>query len=323
MTIRSLSSYLVLLVLVFGTMYLWHAVPLPCEQPLEYALGDVDNRFDLDTTDILRETTAAAQLWERAAGKELFRYVPDAAFKIHFIFDDRQAQTLEGHRLESSLKEVEDTQDALDRKQHETLDIYHAESAEYERDIIAYKRQLDAYNDEVEKWNHNGGAPVEEYDRLERVSKELSRSLQALEAKRQKVNHLAQSVNAFSKQKVALIEGYNNQVEQFVGRYGAPGEFDQGEYVGKEINIYQYEDLPHLRAVLTHEFGHALGLVHGTNPQSVMYHLMKDQSLNPLALSDEDQAMLSAQCGQTIWDVLLLRMGMLKEGLFSKAADVE
>ena len=240
MTIRRLSSYLVLGTLFLGTVYLWHTVILPCEQPLEYSLGAIDGRFGLNVADILREAAAAEQLWEQAAGKELFRYVPDAAFKIHFIFDDRQAQTLEGHKLESSLKDVEDSQETIDRKQREILGVYQAESALYERDIIAYKRQLDAYNEEVEKWNRSGGAPSEEYDRLERVSKELSRSLQALEAKRQKVNRLAQSVNAFSKQKVALVEEYNAQVEQFVGRYGTPGEFDQGEYVGQEINIYQY-----------------------------------------------------------------------------------
>lgn len=313
--IRRLSSYLILGVLVFSTVYLWHTVPLPCERPLAYTLGSVDGRFGLSTADILREATAAEQLWEQAAGKELFRYVPDATFRVNFVFDERQAQTLEGQKLESTLKDVEDSQETIDRKQHETYNLYHAKSAEYERELASYKRQLDAYNTEVEKWNQSGGAPPNEYSRLERVSKELSRELKDLDVDRQRVNQLAQSVNAFSKQKVALVEGYNSQVEQFVGRYGTPGEFDQGEYVGKEINIYQYDDMPHLRAVLTHEFGHALGLVHGTNPQSVMFHLMKDQPLDPLTLSPEDQAMLATQCGQTIWDVMFERLGMLRDRL--------
>jgi predicted Zn-dependent protease len=120
-------------------------------------------------------------------------------------------------------------------------------------------------------------------------------------------------VNAFSAQKVSVIEQYNDQVEEYVNRYGEPREFDQGDYVGEEINIYQYDDMLHLRAVLVHEFGHALGLSHGTDPRSVMFHLMKDQELDPLTLTAEDISMISVQCNQAVWDIVLQRIEILKQ----------
>lgn len=315
MAMKLMIQYGFLGALVLGIVFVWRSVPLPCDRPIEYALGTFDARFGLSEADFLKEAVTAEGLWEQARGRELFRFVPGAAFKVNLIFDERQEQTVEGKKLETSLEKTQGLQETLEQKQKKTLSLYEQASKEYERMLVSFKRRLDAYNTEVAKWNQAGGAPPDEYENLEKVSKKLTKDGKELEAKRQEVNRLAEQVNTFSKQQVAVVEKYNDQVEGYVSRYGEPDEFDQGDYIAGEINIYQYEDLPHLRAVLVHEFGHALGLIHGTDPTSIMFHLMKDQPLDPLMLSTEDKAMLTTQCNQTVWDVILERLDLLKQGL--------
>jgi len=318
MLLSRLTPIIFLAALIGGMVLVWQAVPLPCATPTEYSIGTFDSRFGISQESFLKEASAAETLWESALGRELFRYTPGAAFKMNLIFDERQEQTIEAQKLEDSLAKTENTQETLDQKQKKLLAQYTAAGREYERALSDFKKHLDAYNADVQKWNKQGGAPPEEYDNLQKVGKALEKEQKELEAKRQEVNRLAKDVNAFSAQKVAVVDQYNNQVEQYVNRYGEPGEFDQGEYVGQEINIYQYDDLPHLQAVLTHEFGHALGLVHGSDPRSVMFHLMKDQKLNPLTLSAEDKAMLSKQCNQTAWDIILERIDILKGSVLTE-----
>lgn len=313
---KKVFQYGFLAALLLGTVLVWRSVPLPCDQPIEYSLGTFDARFGLSEADFLKETLSAEGLWEQALGRELFRFAPEATFKVNLIFDERQEQTVEGQKLEATLEKTQGIQETLEQKQKKTLALYEQTGREYERMLVSFKRRLDAYNAEVAKWNEAGGAPQDEYENLEKVSKKLAKDGKELEAKRQEVNRLAEQVNIFSKQQIAVVEKYNDQVEGYVSRYGEPGEFDQGDYVGSEINIYQYDDVPHLQAVLTHEFGHALGLAHGTNPTSVMYHLMKDQPLDPLALSAEDKMMLTTQCTKTVWDIILERLSILRGKAF-------
>lgn len=317
MPIKKTLPFFLLAALISGTVFLWYQVPLPCGRPLSYSLGTFDARFGISEEAFLKEAATAERLWETALGKELFQYVPGAAFKLNLVFDIRQEQTLEGKKLEDSLDRTQTTQESLDQKQKKVLAKYTEADQDYERRLTAFKKHLDAYNAEVKMWNKQGGAPPEEYQNLQDIADALEKEQRALEEKRQEVNRLAEAVNTFSKQQVAVVEAYNEQIKNYVNRYGEPGEFDQGDYAGQEINIYQYDDLPHLRAVLTHEFGHALGLSHGNDPQSVMYHLMKDQELNPLTLTSEDRAMLLAQCERGVWDVIRERLDLLKQGLLS------
>lgn len=312
---KTFLQYGFLGVLVVGLFFVWYQVPLPCEDPIAYSVGILDARFGLSESEFLKVIATAENHWEQALGRELFRYVPESTFAINLIFDDRQERTIEAERLESSLVKTKGTKETLEQKQETVLERYEGVRQEYESLLASFQKRLAVYNAEVEKWNKRGGAPEDIFEELENVSRALKKESAALETKRQELNRLVEELNAFSARTVALVDAYNEEVSQYVHRYGEPREFDQGEYVGEEINIYQYDDLPHLELVLVHELGHALGLIHGTDPTAVMYHLMRDQSLDPIVLSAEDTMLLRAHCNQTVWNILQERLSILRRNL--------
>jgi hypothetical protein len=116
-----------------------------------------------------------------------------------------------------------------------------------------------------------------------------------LDDKRAEVNDLANRINQRIKDYNDLIDEANANIH--VINQSAGQEFDEGEYIsdssGKRINIYEFENKNELERVLAHEFGHALGLGHDSNPDSIMYYLNKSTNME---LTAEDKEALFEVC---------------------------
>ena len=93
-----------------------------------------------------------------------------------------------------------------------------------------------------------------------------------------------------------LIETHARQVQSYNALYGEHRRFHKGEYNGKEITIYQYQDLDDLILILAHELGHALGLAHVDDPKAVMHEILGDQDLDTLTLTSADVRALRTVC---------------------------
>lgn len=297
---KVLTGVIVAFAFVGFVAFAWQNILEPCGQPVRYSVGSLDPRFGISQEELLADIARAEQVWEAALGKELFLYDPRASFTINLVFDERQEQTLASKKLDQVLGDTQARQEGLVEQNTRMRARYDVALREYERALEDFKQRLSAYNRKVDDWNKRGGAPSQEYQKLEEEAQALQDREKKLEGKRVAVNNLADQINKFSKEQIRAVEAYNSQVDQFRERYGESQDFDQGYYVGTAINIYQFEDRSRLRLVLAHELGHALGIGHVNDPRALMYYLLEVQNPDALTLQPDDQRALASACTVTL-----------------------
>jgi len=138
--------------------------------------------------------------------------------------------------------------------------------------------------------------PPQVYEQLENDKSILEKEAEELEQKRLNLNSIATEINSAAQENNQLVDTYNIDVLTYNNKFGVRREFDQGDYRGVEINVYQFDTLNDLRLTMAHEFGHALGLEHVENSSSVMYYLMDEQNLLDPRLTEEDVGALKLKC---------------------------
>ncbi|HUY69419.1 MAG TPA: matrixin family metalloprotease, partial [Candidatus Tyrphobacter sp.] len=84
-----------------------------------------------------------------------------------------------------------------------------------------------------------------------------------------KINALADALNRLAAELNLKVGTYNN-VGSAAGRSFIEGDYEQNGS-NQAIDIYEFGSEAQLVRVLTHEFGHALGLNHVSDPKAVMY----------------------------------------------------
>ena len=267
-----------------------------CPVPISYRLGDLDERFLITATEVQAVLAEAEAVWEDAVGRDLFVYDDASTFAVNFIYDERQqlARTEEEWRMNLDVKELE-SQAAIARVKAEG-EVYKVLQAEYEALRLSYEMRLTAYNTKVASYNAQGGAPAEEFRALETEQAALEAELRTLTTKEGELNQKAAEINTLGEQGNALIEQYNGEVLQYNEVYGSRDLYTQGDYERDRINIYKFSDKTELTKVITHEFGHALGIGHVEGGESIMYYLM-DKQPDTIAPTQEDIEALTLLCG--------------------------
>lgn len=277
----------------YGANYLLAETPLTpaCSEPITYAITDIDPRFGVTEEELESVLKEAAALWNTAAGKTVLVEGEGAELPIRLVYDERQATSQLGDVISIE-------QQNYDQKKAEVDALI----AAHESDINAYELRLaqfeakeQAYEVDVARWNRQGGAPPAEFERLENRRRALEREQVSLNAQAARLNATVQDINTGVAQLNAFAEKLNSKVNvynEFAGH-----DFDQGQYVedenGKRITIYEFEDRTQLLRALAHEFGHALGIAHTEDPQSLMYPYNSGKSL---LLAADDIAALKQAC---------------------------
>jgi len=267
-----------------------------CAEPLTYSIGQFDTEFDISKETFQTAIQDAAAVWEAHTQRNLFEYDPNASFAIDLVYDERQRRTVAREATEEQLQELEQRQSGYKEQYENIKAVYDRQREEYENLQRKHEQNRKSYEEAVQYWNQRGGAPPEEYQELQERKEELNNLQSKLKEKRSQLNALVVQLNRISSESNETATKYEQTAETYADRFGTTQRFNQGEYRGGTIQIYQFEDGTDLRLVLAHELGHALGIEHVNDPAAVMHHLMQDQSITNISLATADVEALRDVC---------------------------
>lgn len=265
----------------------------PCSKPITYSIGTYDKRFNISESQFKLALIGAASVWNTAAGRPLVMSAPSdtLGIPVDVVYSDVQKST----ELGKNINAEQDAYEAKKAEVNQIKNIFTNTKQTYEQKAAAYEFAAKAYQQEVARWNSKGGAPPDIYQQLKEQADALEEDRRVLNVHADAVNGIIGKVNAA----VSALNGLAQRINAKVNTYNknAGLDFDQGNFVededGKRITIYEFKNQEDLTRVLAHEFGHALGLGHVENPDSIMYSFNIGSGLT---LSDEDTAALRAAC---------------------------
>ncbi|MEK7095085.1 MAG: matrixin family metalloprotease [Patescibacteria group bacterium] len=287
--------WIILLVFLAFWAYIKLSDQVPCTVPISYNLGSFDERFKMSKESFLLAVEEANQIWEKAIGKDLFAINPRSDLKINLIYDERQALAERNRDLTETVDTQKESADAVRARFSALQSRYKAAQGEYESLLVQFKKMQDEYSEQVKYWNGRGGAPKSEYDKLNQDKSRLESFQNTLESKRLAINAMADEINGLVKKYNFLVKNVNSTIDTI--NKDAGKEFEEGEYIydkeGERINIYEFGNRQVLVRVLVHEFGHALGIDHNNNPDSIMYYLNTSKNMT---LTKEDLEALKIAC---------------------------
>lgn len=297
--------------------------------PVFYRIENVDQGFGVSADVFAKAIEEAEGVWESAVGRDIFISRKDDGdnnnIAFNLVFDERQTETILLKGLfegigseENQFEEVKKEYDLLAKELIPLEEEIKKLNEQYEilrEDLLAsvslYNAKKKDYEDAVAFWNERGGAPKKEYNKLVKekddvdilyrqiVSKEarLKTLRNDLEEKISAYNELAGRINTLGGILNRMAASLNADVSSYNRIQADREEFVTGSYEveggNKSINVYQFYDYRELVIIIAHEMGHALGVDHALNENSIMYPKITYQEAK---LSAEDINLIMKVC---------------------------
>ncbi len=270
-----------------------------CSKPITYKIGQFDEGFNITKEDFIESLQNAENVWELKTNKDLFKYDQEKGkVTINLIYDYRQEATNKLTSIDSQLKDGQIKYNSVKAEYNKLKKQYDIVISKYNVNLASFNKRSLSYQEKVKYWNSRSGAPKSEYDLLQKEKLLLDQKYKALQIEQNNVNKLASSVNTLATElnRLAFVLNLNIKTYNSVGE--ERGEtFKEGLYTKdnsiEKIDVFEFSSNDKLIRVLAHEFGHALGIDHLPDPNSIMYE--QNQS-NSLELSTLDLEALNLVC---------------------------
>jgi hypothetical protein len=272
----------------------------PCTKPDTYRMGEIDNRYLITENDLYRVLREVSDVWSEALGRPVMEYAEDGEIQVNLVYAEQQELSDRESRFRDRLMNEQQTIASLEQE-YERMDAGYKESvSEHQGHLNELQQKIEDLNSWVVRKNEEGGFRDNELQLFEERKQQLDSLMATLNRRGQQLNREAQVLNQKIDQINDKVDRKNEMIEEYNRTFTGTQRFTQGSYewMGNErtINVFQFIDEEDLKLVLAHEVGHALGIGHVDNPQSVMYHLMGNQARGGIQLTEEDRQALIDIC---------------------------
>lgn len=271
-----------------------------CIEPLTYRIGQFDTQFGLTEAEMIQALEKAADLWNQASGQTLVEFDSEGDIPVNLIYDDRQKLVDNERRAREQVRSEEIRIQALENEYRRDSLTYSQRLNRYETQSEEIQNKINSLNQWVVEKNGSGGLNEAEAEEFERKKNEIDELNNQITQEGLELSTLADQLNQKTSQLNDRIDDKNQLVEEYNNTYSGERQFTQGTYQyhgsSRSISIHQFMSMDDLVLVLTHEIGHALGIDHGSNPQSIMYPETRNQSRSPIQLTDEDRRAVREIC---------------------------
>jgi hypothetical protein len=237
-----------------------------CQTPLGWRLGTLDPAFNLTEAQALRLINTAAGMWNHAIGKELLRHDPVQGFVIDFKFDARQQQLLKQRLLQRNLARYDDAIQPGIQNLPEKF-------AELEQKIATFNQQKSQLQQQISQFQPNAQNAAAQRRQLEQQQQSLVREADWLEQQRQQLLRDQDYLNETIRQRNELVQTAE------LPAISAP--FEVGlmtiKQQQRQMTLFAFSSETDLIATIAHEFGHAFGIEHTQESDSIMFYQLTPQ----------------------------------------------